>query len=133
MRSLNDIPDNGQGGHLIREEKLPRKFADLDRIYEVIDQVSIDPESCYLTQEGPSSYNEASKESVWRQAMEEELDSIEKNETWEMVTPPPGCKPIDLKWVYKIKRNSHGDIVRYKARLVSKGYVQKFGIDYEEV
>ena len=44
--------------------------------------------------------------------MEEELDSIEKNETWEMVTPPPGCKPIGLKWVYKIKRNSHGDMVR---------------------
>ena len=38
--------------------------------------------------------------------LEEELDSIEKNETWEMVTPPPGCKPIGLKWVYKIKRNS---------------------------
>ena len=57
----------------------------------------------------------------------------EKNQTWEMVTPPPGCKPIGLKWVYKIKRNSHGDIVRYKARLVAKGYVQKFGIDYEEV
>ena len=65
--------------------------------------------------------------------MEEELDSIEKNETWEMVTPPPRCKPIGLKWVNKIKRNSCGDIVRYKARLVTKGYVQKFGIDYEEV
>ena len=58
--------------------------------------------------------------------MEEELDSIEKNETWEMVTHPPGCKPIGLKWVYKIKRKFHGDIVRYKARLVAKGYVQKF-------
>ena len=94
VRSLNDIPDNGQGGHLIREERSPRKFADLDRIYEATEHVSIDPESCYLTQEEPSSYNEASKESFWRQAMEEELDSIEKNETWEMVTPPPGCKPL---------------------------------------
>ena len=131
MRRLNDISDNGPGGHLIREERSPRKFADLDRIYEAIEQVSIDPESCYLTQEEPSSCNEASKESVWRQAMEEELESIEKNETWEMVTPPPGCKPIDLKWVYKIKRKSHGNIVRYKPRLVAKGYVQKFGIDYE--
>ena len=133
VRSLNDIPDNGQDGHLVREERSSRKFTDLDRIYEATDQVSIDPESCYLTQEEPSSYNEASKESVWRQAMEEELDSIEKNEIWEMVTPSPGCKRIGLKWVYKIKRKSHGDIVRYKARLMAKGYVQKFGIDYEEV
>ena len=61
VRSLNDIPDNGQDGHLIREERSPRKFTDLDRIYEATEQVSIDPESCYLTQEEPSSYNEASK------------------------------------------------------------------------
>ena len=81
MRSLNDILNNGQGGHLISEERSLRKFENLDRIYEATDKVSIDPESCYLTQEEPSSYNEASKESVWRQAMEEELDSIEKNET----------------------------------------------------
>ena len=126
MRSLNDIPDNGQGGHLIREERSPRKFVDLDQIYEAIDEVSIDPKSCHLTQEDPISYNKASKESVWRQAMEEELDSIEKNETWEILTPPSGCKPIGLKWVYKIKRNSCSDIV-------AKGYVKKFGIDYEEV
>ena len=44
--------------------------------------------------------------------MEEELDSIEKNETCEMVHPLPGCKSIDLKWVYKVNRNSRGDIVR---------------------
>ena len=65
--------------------------------------------------------------------MEEELDSIDKNETWEMVTPPPRCKPIGLKWVYKVKRNSHDDIVRYKARLMTKGYDQKYVIDYEQV
>lgn len=42
MRSLNDIPDNGLGGHLIREERSPRKFTDFDRIDEAIDQVGID-------------------------------------------------------------------------------------------
>jgi hypothetical protein len=38
-----------------------------------------------------------------------------------------------LKWVFKLKRNSDGEIVKHKARLVAKGYVQKFGVDYEEV
>ena len=89
MRSLNKIPDNGQGCHLIREERSPRKFADLDRIYEVTYQVSLDPESYYLTQEEPSSYNEASIGSFWIQAMEKEFDSTKKNEAWKMVTPPP--------------------------------------------
>ena len=72
---VNNIHDDGPVGHLIREERLPRKFANLDLTYEAIDHVSIDSESCNLTQEEQSSYNEASKESVWRQAMEEELDS----------------------------------------------------------
>ena len=44
-----------------------------------------------------------------------------------------GFKPIGLKWVFKIKRNSNGSISKYKARLVAKGYVQRHGVDYEEV
>ena len=43
MRSRNDILDNGQDGHLIREERSPRKFSNLDRIYQATDQVSIEP------------------------------------------------------------------------------------------
>ena len=46
---------------------------------------------------------------------------------------PTGIKPIGLKWVFKIKRNANGTISKYKARLVAKGYVQRHGVDYEEV
>jgi hypothetical protein len=46
---------------------------------------------------------------------------------------PAGHKPIGLKWVFKLKKNVEGEVVKYKARLVAKGYVQKQGIDYEEV
>ena len=49
------------------------------------------------------------------------------------MTPPPVYNPIGLKWVDEIKRNSRDDLVRYKARLMAKGYVKKFDIDYEEV
>ena len=50
-----------------------------------------------------------------------------------MVIPPLGCKAIGLKWIYKLKINCHGDLVRYKAIIMAKGYVQKYGINYEEV
>ena len=46
---------------------------------------------------------------------------------------PPRKKPIGLRWVFKLKKNSNGEIARYKARLVAKGYVQKVGIDYDVV
>ena len=65
--------------------------------------------------------------------MEEEITSIEKNDTWKLVKAPKSCKPIGVKWVYKLKKNPLGEIVKHKARLVVKGYRQRYGIDYDEV
>ena len=81
----------------------------------------------------PMSYEETSREEAWKKAMIEEMQSIDQSNTWELVPPPIECKPIGLKWIFKLKRNSDGDVVRYKARLVVKGYSQKHGIDYDEV
>nr|XP_018632121.1 uncharacterized mitochondrial protein AtMg00820-like [Nicotiana tomentosiformis] len=69
----------------------------------------------------------------WRQAMEGEIDSIEKNNTWELTTLPKSHKAIGVKWVYKTKKNVDRDVERYKPGLVAKGYKQRKGIDYEEV
>ncbi|GKA84219.1 zinc finger, CCHC-type containing protein [Tanacetum coccineum] len=69
----------------------------------------------------------------WVKAMDSEMALIEKNNTWKLVDPPKNRKPIGLKWVYKVKRDPTGKIVKYKARIVAKGYVQRHGIDYEEV
>lgn len=79
------------------------------------------------------SFEEAKKYKEWLQACESELDRITKLDSWELVYLPPGAKPIGLKWVFKIKRNSDGSINKYKFRLVAKGYVKRYGIDYEEV
>ena len=65
--------------------------------------------------------------------MLEEMKAIEDNGTWELVDPPVGCRPNGLKWVYKVKRNERGAFVKYKARLVARGFVQREGIDFEEV
>jgi hypothetical protein len=51
---------------------------------------------------------------------------------WELVEPPPNCKPIGTKWVWKNKEGENGEVVRNKLRLVAQGYSQKEGIDYEE-
>jgi hypothetical protein len=49
------------------------------------------------------------------------------------VDPPPHNRPIGLKWVYKAKKNDMGIITKHKARLVTKGYVQHQGVDFEDV
>lgn len=46
---------------------------------------------------------------------------------------PEGQRPIGLKWVYKLKKDASGEVVKHKARLVAKGYVQKAGMDFDEV
>lgn len=90
-------------------------------------------DQCLMATEEPASFAEAEKESCWRKAMIEEMNSIEGNKTWTLTELPPGVKPIGLKWVFKIKRDASGAIIKYKARLVAKGYVQQFGVDYGEV
>jgi hypothetical protein len=64
--------------------------------------------------------------------MHEELENFERNQVWELVDPPPGCKPIGIKWVWKNKDGEKGEVVRNKSRLVAQGFSQKVGIDYEE-
>ena len=86
----------------------------------------------YLDNE-PRNFEEAKESKQWTRACEEEIESIVKNKTWILVDLPYGAKPIGLKWVFKLKRNSDGSISKYKARLVAKGYVQRHGIDYDEV
>jgi hypothetical protein len=53
--------------------------------------------------------------------MHEELENFKRNQVWELVDPPPRCKPIGTKWVWKNK------VVRKKSRLVAPGFSQKEG------
>jgi hypothetical protein len=69
---------------------------------------------------------------AWRQAVKEELGSLNENSTWEPATLPAGFKVVGCKWVFKRKRDENGNVVRYKARLVCKGYTQRQGWDYNE-
>jgi hypothetical protein len=65
--------------------------------------------------------------------MDDELGSIRDNNKWKLVDLPKNHKAIGLKWVYKIKKDAEGNLVKHKARLVTKGYVQEQGVNFEEV
>ncbi|PSS08126.1 Endonuclease [Actinidia chinensis var. chinensis] len=82
----------------------------------------------------PCTYKDAvqgTENPKWKRAMDEEMKSLHKNQTWELVQLPKGKKAIGCKWIYGKKEDTQG--VRFKARLVAKGYAQKEGIDYNEV
>ena len=84
----------------------------------------------------PKTYKQAMNSpnaDKWLEAMQEELNSIHANETWELTDLPANRKPIGSKWVFKLKFGESGEIMRYKARLVAQGFSQKFGVDYDEV
>lgn len=68
----------------------------------------------------------------WIQAVEEELSNLERLKTWEIVELPAGKGFIDSKWVFKVKRDANGQVARYKARLVARGFTQKEGTDYTQ-
>lgn len=66
----------------------------------------------------------------WKDAINDEMDSIMSNHTREIVDLPLGSKPIGCKWVFRKKYHTDGILNTFKARLVTKGFRQKEGIDY---
>lgn len=84
----------------------------------------------------PEKYDDLEKldpkeKEKWLLAINEEISSLSKTKTWDLVDLPPGKKPIGCRWTFKLKKNEDGTIIRHKARLVAKGYSQKFGTDYD--
>lgn len=75
----------------------------------------------------PRDVGHALSDSNWVNAMHEELENFERNQVWVLVDPPPSCKPIGTKWVFKNKQGEDGHVVRNKARLVAQGFSQKKG------
>jgi hypothetical protein len=80
----------------------------------------------------PRSFAEAEKHAAWRAAMQSEMDAVETNRTWELADLPHGHRVITLKWVFKLKRDEAGAIIKHKARLVARGFLQQEGIDFDD-
>ncbi|KAJ9520269.1 hypothetical protein QJQ45_030268 [Haematococcus lacustris] len=89
-----------------------------------------------LPAEGPATIKEAlavPQSEQWSLAADEEMQSLLSYGTWELVELPEGCRPLDNRWVFSVKRDGRGSIVRFKARLVVKGFLQREGIDFHEL
>ncbi|WVZ97473.1 hypothetical protein U9M48_043007 [Paspalum notatum var. saurae] len=88
--------------------------------------------SAYVASFEPWDVSHALSDPNWVNAMHEELENFERNLVWDLVEPPPNCRPIGTKWGFKNKQGEDGMVVRNKVRLVAQGFCQKEGIDYEE-
>ena len=127
-----------------RESKIPLKFNDyiIEGKYKYGIEKTVNYSNlnnatkCFISNLNktiePQSYSEAANDPNWIKAMNEEMEALYRNNTWEITTLPPNRKPIGCRWIYKIKYKSDGQVERYKARLVAKGYNQREGIDYAE-
>jgi transposase InsO family protein len=68
----------------------------------------------------------------WKTAMEKELNSLEENHTGDLVTQTPNMHVLEGKWVYKLKVDQNGNIIKFKARWVVKGFEQYYGTEYDQ-
>jgi len=80
----------------------------------------------------PNKVQDALDDPKWKRAMEEEMEALQKNNTWQLVSPPQGKRAVGCRWVFTVKHNADGSVNRYKARLVAQGFTQTYGIDYDE-
>ncbi|GJU79084.1 retrovirus-related pol polyprotein from transposon TNT 1-94 [Tanacetum coccineum] len=99
-------------------------------------QLETDGEMCMfaltVSQTEPKNIKEAMADSAWIESMQEELHQFDRLDVWELVDRPLCKNVINLKWLWKNKRDEENTIIRNKSRLVAKGYAQKEGIDFEE-
>ncbi|GJS68023.1 DNA helicase [Tanacetum coccineum] len=109
--------------------ELERPISTRVRLYE---QALFCYYDAFLTSVEPKNYKDALTQACWIEAMQEELHEFEHLEVWELVPHPDKVMVITLKWIYKVKFDEMGGIIKNKARLVVRGYRQEEGIDFEE-
>ena len=106
----------------VRERRAPDRFGEW---VTMASKDTVEPATVSEALHGPHSEQ-------WREAMQEEIDSLQEHDVYELTELPRGRKAVGCKWVFKIKHNADGSVERYKARLVAQGYSQRYGLDYDE-
>jgi hypothetical protein len=76
----------------------------------------------------PKDIRQALSDHNWVNSMHEELENFERNQVWELVDPPPWCKPIGTKWVWKNKEGEKGEVGETSQGLLLRGSVRRKGL-----
>ncbi|GJT69390.1 retrovirus-related pol polyprotein from transposon TNT 1-94 [Tanacetum coccineum] len=137
--SSNVRPTHTPFKSLVRWTKghpIANMIGDPSRSVSTRKQLQTDAMWCYfdafLTYVEPKNFKQAMTEPSWIDAMQEEIHEFERLQVWELVSCPDKVKLIKLKWIYKVKTDEFGEVLKNKARLVAQGFRQDEGINFEE-
>ncbi|GJU36915.1 retrovirus-related pol polyprotein from transposon TNT 1-94 [Tanacetum coccineum] len=123
-------------GRWTKDHPIANVIGDPSRSVSTRKQLETDAMWCYfdafLTSVEPKNFKQAMTEPSWIDAMQEEIHEFERLEVWELVPCPDKVFLIKLKWIYKVKTDESGGVLKNKARLVAQGFRQEEGIDFEE-
>ncbi|GKC76646.1 retrovirus-related pol polyprotein from transposon TNT 1-94, partial [Tanacetum coccineum] len=123
-------------GRWTKDHPIANVIGDPSRSVSTRNQLETDAMWCYfdafLTLVEPKNFKQAMTEPSWIDAMQEEIHEFERLEVWELVPCPDNVFLIKLKWIYKVKTDESGEVIKNKARLVAQGFKQKEGIDFEK-
>ncbi|GKA18583.1 retrovirus-related pol polyprotein from transposon TNT 1-94 [Tanacetum coccineum] len=123
-------------GRLTKDHLIANVIEDPSHYVSIRKQIQTDAMWCYfdafLTFVEQKNFKQAMTEPSWIDAMQEEIHEFERLEVWELVSCLDKVMLIKLKWIYKVKTDEFGGVLKNKARLVAQGFRQEEGIDFEE-
>ncbi|KAJ3679560.1 hypothetical protein LUZ60_017571 [Juncus effusus] len=141
VTSSSEMDQGNRGSNEVQSQEeentqaLRRSTRTVTRPARYRDENFVSTYSCFFsgsTDGEPSCFEEAKGNKSWEDAMDEEMQALRKNKTWNLVPKPKRVDPVTCKWVYKLKCKADGSVECYKARLVARGFSQRYGEDYEE-
>ncbi|GJX12228.1 retrovirus-related pol polyprotein from transposon TNT 1-94 [Tanacetum coccineum] len=119
-----------------KDHPIANVIGDPSRLVSTRKQLQTDAMWCYfdafLTSVEPKNFKQAMTEPSWIDAMQEEIHKFERLQVWELVPCLDKVMLIKLKWIYKVKTDEFGWVLKNKARLVAQGFRQEEGINFEE-
>ncbi|GJR93241.1 retrovirus-related pol polyprotein from transposon TNT 1-94 [Tanacetum coccineum] len=129
-------PSGNSGQRWTKDHPLEQVIGNPSQSIRTRRQLETDGEMCMfaltVSRTEPKNIKEAMADSAWIESMQEELHQFDRLDVWELVDRPLCKNVINLKWLWKNKRDEENTVIRNKSRLVAKGYAQKEGIDFEE-